>query len=59
MFILLIYGTDITPYLREALSPKALDKAKPGPQLFFPGAHILMGPANLSLLISDCLTTPP
>lgn len=37
----LISGYEIKPYLRAALSPKALDSASPGPQLFLPGAQIL------------------
>ncbi len=49
----------MTPYFLEALSPKALDKASPGPQLFFPGAQILIGPLYLSLLVYVCLITPP
>jgi hypothetical protein len=44
----LISGILIIPYFLEALSPKARDKAKPGPQLFLPGAQTRIGPTNLS-----------
>lgn len=57
--ICVTYGTDMSPYLLAALSPKALESASPGPHEFLPGAHNLIGPTNLSLLIYDCLTTPP
>ena len=49
--IVLISGSDMTPYFREALSPKARDRASPGPQLYLPGAQILFGPENLSFPI--------
>ncbi len=52
-------GSLITPYFLAALSPKALDRARPGPQLFFPGAHILLGPEYLSFPISSGCMTPP
>lgn len=55
----LISGSDISPYFRAALSPNARERASPGPQLFFPGAQILLGPEYLSLPISIGWITPP
>ena len=46
-----ISGSDIKPYFLAALSPKARDRARPGPQLFLPGAQILFGPEYLSFPI--------
>lgn len=52
-------ASDITPYFLAALSPKARERARPGPQLFLPGAHILLGPEYLSLPISKGCIIPP
>ena len=49
--MLFIYASQIRPYFLAALSPKALDNERPGPQLFFPGAQMRLGPEYLSFPI--------